>query len=333
MTQSFSHALRLLGRFWLEELGPTDLQLLRGLPELAETLPQLEPPALTNLAVEYQRLFGFNLPPYESVFLDPSAMLMAPATARLQQLYHQGDWLPPAKTRAGAPDHLGLELLALADWLAQARHDLSRRLQTEHLALWAPVFVTTLLRLDPHPFYARLAGLTLDMLLTLLPVEPAPAGVDPFPDLRPPPPKFRGSEEPWPQPQAALVEPDSLPLAVETGEFWAGWRPLLKRLLRSRDAGLYLTRTDIAHLGHALALPGALGERYQMLETLFRSAYQYDQLPALAQQLDRLFTQAETTYTALVDEYPAWAVYAAAWRARLNVTQLACTEQMGDPPL
>ena len=44
-------------------------------------------------------------------------MLMAPASDRVQALYRQAGWHIPDKSRAGAPDHLGLELLALADWL------------------------------------------------------------------------------------------------------------------------------------------------------------------------------------------------------------------------
>ena len=78
MTEPLAPALRILSHFWLEELRIDDLSLLQSLPELAETLPQTGTAELTDLSVEYQRLFGFNLPPYESVFIDPSAMLMAP---------------------------------------------------------------------------------------------------------------------------------------------------------------------------------------------------------------------------------------------------------------
>jgi len=80
MTGSFISALRLLGHFWLEEIKADDAETIAALPELAQTLPHIDSAALTDLAAEYQRLFGFNLPPYESVFIDPSVMLMAPAT-------------------------------------------------------------------------------------------------------------------------------------------------------------------------------------------------------------------------------------------------------------
>jgi TorA maturation chaperone TorD len=329
MTQPLAPALRILSRFWLEELRVADLPLLESLPELAETLPQTGAAALTDLAVEYQRLFGFNLPPYESVFVDPSAMLLAPATERVQQSYRQGGWTPPPGTRTGAPDHLGLELLALADWLAQGQIEPAARLQRRHLALWTPVFSLTLPRLDPHPFYARLAELTLDLLLATLPAQPLPPGSDPFPNL-PPPPKFRGSEEHWPpagfepapggEAAAPITPPDEPPESIPT------LRPILKRLLIPRRAGFYLTRQDIARLGRALELPGSMGDRYRMLETLFRAAQQYELLPALIKQLDGLIAQVEKEYITLAGEYPAWSRYAAAWHERLAATRTSLAE-------
>jgi len=259
-------------------------------------------------------------------------MLMAPATERVQGLYQETGWAPPAGARAGAPDHLGLELLALADWLDQGPTEVADRLQTRHLALWVPIFVLTLPRLDPHPFYTRLAELTLDLLLTLLPANPVPPDLDPFPDL-PSPPKFRDTEESWSQFESAALEPDSSPSSDETDEIRAGLRSLIKRLLRPREAGLFLTRDDIARLGLTLDLPGAMGDRYRMLETLFRSAQQYDQLPSLSQQLSRILTEADSTYAALADDYPAWTVYAKAWQKRLTATQTVFTELIIDSSL
>ncbi|MDX1524045.1 MAG: molecular chaperone TorD family protein, partial [Anaerolineae bacterium] len=151
MLDSFAPALRVLGYFWLEEVRPDDAGTIALLPDLAGTLPNYEPDTLDQLAVEYQRLFGFNLPPYESVFIDPSVMLMAPATQLVQQLYQAGGWVPPTDTRAGAPDHLGIELLALADWLDAGRTDLAEQLHLFHLAVWVPPFMLALTSLRPHP--------------------------------------------------------------------------------------------------------------------------------------------------------------------------------------
>ena len=169
MANPITTAYRILGHFWLEEIKADDADTIAALPELAQTVPNTAAGTLTGLAVEYHRLFGFNLPPYESVFIDPSSMLMSPATERVQALYRQGGWQLPPNVRAGAPDHVGAELLALAHWLDSSHLDLAHRLHTRHLALWAPVFTTTLWRLTPHPFYQTLGTLTVAMLLSTLP--------------------------------------------------------------------------------------------------------------------------------------------------------------------
>lgn len=312
MPHPIPETLRLLGRFWLEEVQPEDVTLLAALPELAQTLPATDPASLTDLAVEYQRLFGFNLPPYESVFVDPSAMLMAPATRRVQALYEQANWTPPAGVRTGAPDHLGLEILALADWLSQGRPESARQLHTRHLALWAPALVLILRRLGPHPFYAALGELTLDTLLAALPAGPVPAGLDPFPTL-PPPPIYtdRGVPSP-PEPEGKQKE--------------VGLRDIVARLLTPCRAGLFLTREDIGQISRALDLPPVMGERRRMLETLFRLAGQYDLVPALFDRLGQLLQEADSGYKQWQAGYPLWTPYARAWRHRLASTQTVLAE-------
>lgn len=320
-------ALRLLAHFWLEELKPDALPTIAALPELAETLPNLNATGLADLAVEYQRLFGFNLPPYESLFVDPSAMLMAPATERLQQLYQEAGWQPPANVRAGAPDHLGLELLALAGWLETGQLDLAHRLQVRHLALWLPPFVLALRRLQPHPFYARLGELTLELILTTLPKTSLPLDDEPFSDLSSgfeqenkrvgEQGEEENLEELFPdlaslpgQAESALEEPDELSL-----------RDVIKQLLPPCRLGLYLSREDIAWISRALGSPGVMGERARMLASLFRFAGQYDLLPTLFGQLDRILIETDRAYQALALEFPSWSPYAKAWRDRVAVAR------------
>jgi TorA maturation chaperone TorD len=313
MNSSILTALQILSHFWLEEVRPEDLPIITALPELADTLPQTDEAALAELAVEYQRLFGFNLPPYESVFIDPSVMLLAPATARVQSLYQQAGWTPPANVRAGAPDHLGLELLALAEIEAKAKEELkqlAQQLQTRHLALWSPAFILTLRRLTPHPFYATLADLTLDLLLTTLPpnsqftIHHSLFTIDLFPLLPPPPVYDR---------EGRLIPPDQREPETEI-------RSLVKQLLTPCEAGLFLTREDIARLSRALDLPLVVGERLYMLETLFQLAGQYELVPALLEQLRQLLENVEIAYQGWAEVYPQWTPYAESWRRRVADT-------------
>lgn len=338
MTNPIIPALRLLGHFWLEEIKPADVETIAALPELAEALPDTSPATLDELAVEYQRLFGFNLPPYESVFVDPSAMLMAPATELVQSLYRRGGWQPPGGTRSGAPDHLGLELLAWADWLEAAQTDLAQQLHTRHLALWGPLFIVTLRRLKPAPFYALLSDLTLDLLLTTLSHNSVPSAETLFPEL-PLPSVYRDSEEPLDEIETYLSDegaydprtPVTARLGAKESETAESstLRWLVKRLLPPRQAGLFLTREDLARLSRVLDLPVIVGARFRMLESLFRQAGQYDIVTDLFDQLGQLVLESQATYEDLAAEYPAWVPYAQAWQSRLATTEAVLEEHRG----
>ncbi|GAB4456125.1 MAG: molecular chaperone TorD family protein [Anaerolineae bacterium] len=326
MTNPITTAYRLLGHFWLEEVKPDDTATIVALPELAQTLPNIDAAALSQLAVEYQRLFGFNLPPYESVFIDPTAMLMAPATERVQRLYGQAGWQPPEGTRSGAPDHLGLELLALADWQDAGQTGLAAQLHQQHLALWLPAFAQTLRRLKPHPFYAALADLTEELILSTLPQSAAADNDDPFPQL-PPPPVFRGSgpDEFAGTPAAGQGEAlTPLPPSGEeqaAGEEAVRLRDIVKRLLPPCDTGLYLTREDIARMAQALNMPASMGDRYKMLETLFRQAGEFDLLPRIFHQFNAILDTAHLNFEQQAESYPRWQRYAIAWQRRLDDTK------------
>lgn len=336
MTAPVAIALKILSQFWLEEIRSDDAEIITALPELAQTLPNLDSATLTKLAVEYQRLFGFNLPPYESVFIDPSAMLMTPATRRVQLLYQQGEWNPPPEARTGAPDHLGLELLALASGLETSQTEspvvsggrevknqvFTRHLQAQHLALWVPPFVLALHRLAPHPFYAVLGNLTLDLILSTLPDQSISANSDPFPNL-PPVASYREVDELINSnsgydllSDAFASQPDK-----EVQIYEISLRDIIKQLLPPCKAGLFLTREDIACIGRALNSPGVMGERYRMLDNLFRFAGQYDLVPKLFDQLIQTLDEAGSAYQTLAIEYPTWTLYAHAWQHRLASTQ------------
>jgi TorA maturation chaperone TorD len=340
---------RVLAHFWLSEVRSADIDALAALPDLAATLPDTNPAALTDLAVEYQRITGFSLPPYESVFVDPSAMLMAPATARVEALYRAAGWAPPAGARIGAADHLGAELLALADWKdaggRESRYtSFASQLHTQHLALWVPVWVEALADVRPHPFYARMGELTLALVLGTLPEAGLPVGIDPFPDL-PPPPVYRASDDGTGRAESGHPGEHDRPDPGSTGESNAAGpnaagsnavessdtslRAVLRHLLTPRDAGLYLTRDAIAAIGRTIDLPIALGERRFALDALFRAAGQYDRVPVLLAALGERVDRADSTFTAWADVYPLWQAHGGAWRMRLARTRALLTD-LGD---
>lgn len=331
-------ALRLLGRLWVEELRPEDLASLGRLPELADALGGAGSADLTDLAAEHQRLFGFNLPPYESLYLDPSGLLGAPATQRVAQRLQAAGWTAPAGWRAAAPDHLGLLLRATGELLAAgdaASAGAAQALLTEHLALWAPLCIAGLRRLAPHPFYQALGALTLGVLLNALPEEGLRADLPELPEA----PHYQGSDaaipgsEPPPagpppsEPAPSPLPPWAVPLSAAPAE--APSRDLdglVQDLLLPRASGLYLTRRDIAGLAHGLGLTAPAGERRRMLASLLRGAGGLGLADPVLRHLDALLAEEAANLGAWAEAWPAWAPVARLWTARLAARRAELAE-------
>lgn len=324
-------ALRLLGRLWVEELQPEDLASLGRLPELADALGGAGSADLAELAAEHQRLFGFNLPPYESLYLDPSGLLGAPATDRVAARFHTAGWTPPAGWRAAAVDHLGFQLRAIGDLLAAgepAAAEAARTLHTEHLALWAPLCIAGLRRLAPHPFYQALGALTLGVLLNALPEEGLRADLPELPDA----PLYLDSE--------ALAEMEAMRGGAGSDlPAWAVPLPpaearahardldsLVQDLLLPRASGLYLSRRDIASLAHGLGLTAPAGERRRMLASLLRGAGAMGLADPVLRSLDGLLAEEAANLRAWGEAWPAWAPVADLWASRLAARRAELAE-------
>ena len=350
--------LRRLGWWWLRELRAADVGALRaaeGDPRLAQLRQALAPlvdeasgeadaEAIDRLAAEHQRLLGFAVPPYESVFVDPSTMMMAPATARVSALYRRIGWRVPDAARAGAPDHVGAELLALAEAIDGGDDDAAAALLFDHLALWAPAFLDAVGRARPAPFYAALAEVTLHALMGLLsggglgPAEEAEMAADPFPTL-PPAPRYRGT---------GMAIPQEAGGPFDVGQGWvtaqedhedhrpddgqdAGegtddaqdlrLRDLVRRLLTPREAGLWLGRADAMQLSGQLGVPTAIGNRAAMLEAMLRAAGSQDAATAAFDGLLARIEASDARYGSWAEQWPAWRRYADAWRGRLAGTR------------
>jgi TorA maturation chaperone TorD len=155
--------LQVLGDSWLLEPDPTLLERLAALPPLSDSASQASP---ESLAVSYSELFLTMIPPYASLFLSEDAMLNADAAEEAQRLYVRAGFDIAAEWRAGAADHMGVELHFLAFLLSRASADSSRFLK-EHVLIWAPVCCLAVERARVEPLYTGIARLTLDVLLAL----------------------------------------------------------------------------------------------------------------------------------------------------------------------
>lgn len=155
--------LRVLGDAWLRE--PDDVLLAR-----LAALPSLEAVATTSvpdeLAVAYAELFLQAIPPYASLFLSEDAMLNSDAAERAQRSYGRADFTIESEWRAGAADHLGVELHFIAH-LLDMESPARKTFLNEQVLSWAPVCCLAVARAEGAPFYSGLATLTRDVLLAL----------------------------------------------------------------------------------------------------------------------------------------------------------------------
>lgn len=336
--------LRLLARLWLAEPDADLLAVLRHAPALAEHVPAAGGDAArVDLAVAWLDLVSRHVPPHESVFVDPSAMLDAPATARFRATLASAGWSPPPGLRVPAVDHLGVSLLALTEL-----GDAGAPILTDHLLVWLPLFADAVAAAGPavHPLYSAAARATVDAVLTLgdrLPLDRLPVRLDDVVPLLPPRPLYRSNDRgdgpagSWLDDVSARGDrsaddsSDSASDDAADEAFVEGvpggasvrLRDVLDALLYAVDAGLYLGRADIAAVAAAVDLPLGLGDRRAMLRGLFESAGRYDAIVPLIDALDARWAAAGARYAAWREAHAAWAVYEAAWRARLDATREA----------
>ncbi|MEO8082220.1 MAG: molecular chaperone TorD family protein [Ardenticatenales bacterium] len=336
--------LRLLARVWLAEPDDEVMAALRTAPAVAEHVPAAGGDAVrVDLAVAWLDLVSRHVPPHESVFIDPSAMLDAPATARFRATLAAAGWSPPPGLRVPAVDHLGVSLLALTEL-----GDAGTPILTDHLLVWLPLFADAVAAAGPavHPLYSAAARATLDAVLTLgdrLPLDRLPVRSGDVVPLLPPRPLYRSNDRgdgpagPRLDDVAALDGRSADDAADNTSDdtsdkmFVDGvpggasvrLRDVLDALLYAVDAGLYLGRADIAAVAAAVDLPLGLGDRRAMLRGLFESAGRYDAIVPLLDALDARWAAAGARYAAWREGHAAWAVYEAAWRARLDATRAA----------
>ena len=301
-----------LGRVLREGVTPPAASVLRQIPALAPLLA--DPFDADSAAADHQGLFGFNLFPYEGVFLDPDAQLGGPATDRLLRAYGRLGYSPPTASLSG--DHLGCQLDLLA-FLSAAEADaladdlapeaariagLTRDFLDNHLLRWLAPLQAALAG-QANPFYAALGAL---VAATVLDQRLALGGAPQLPPLPAPPD----------------------PLADESARL----RDIAAYLLAPLSSGVYLSRDDIAGLARALQLPRGFGNREQMLLNLLRSAAQYDQADALLTVLTALFADRRAYYAAQAAAWPALRPVWQPWETRgaatvrnlaLMATQLA----------
>ncbi len=234
----------LLGRAIRSGLDGAVLAQLRTVEAMAAHLgPELD---LEAAAARHQSVFGRQVLPWESVWLDPESRLDGAAAGRLRRLLQRAGLVTPVEL-ATEPDHLGNELR----WLARAcgaevaagddphegarARQVQRDLLDQHLLRWLPPLSVAASRADDG-WCAALVQLAL-----ALATEHRRA--------------LGGPPTPWTLPPAALE-------------------------LESR-CGVLLSHDDLRAHGRRSEVPGGFSSRSRVLETRIRAAGQLGRSAAL----------------------------------------------------
>ena len=299
-----SRAYALFAGLYLEGLTDETLAYVEAIPELVGAMPG--PFDADGAAADHQQLFGFDIFPYQCIFLDPSGLLGGDVAEEVLGSYKEAGFSVQGRDGLAGEnaDHIGQELRFLAflcgeeaeAWesglppMARRTAALQREFLDRHLLRWLPPLVVAI-RQQENPFYTILAQLTLELAADhRAGLEPSPAAGFQLPE----PPKLLEDEQ-------------------------TGLKEIVTYLLTPVYSGIYLGRDDIGRLARQRALPRGFGGRQQMLLNLLRSAANYDGVDTVLDALQEVIAGWATAYGEMAAE-PALKSSAKLWRSRANET-------------
>lgn len=308
-----SRAYGLLSQLHLIGVTAQNLAQVRAIPELATHLGS--PFEVDEAAADHHHLFGFNVHPYQSYFVDPAGLLGGPVAEGVAQAYQLMGF--QADLAGESADHIGLELgflaflcAAEAEALEDGQAAIARQMADhqlvfmgDHLLLWIGP-LTLAVGQQGHGFYEALAQVTLDLVQ-----EHALALCS---RLRRP-----------------LADETSLPAAPAILEDEVtGLKEIAEFLLTPVYSGIYLSRDDIGRLARRQAIPRGFGDRRQLLLNLLRSAANYDALGDVIDNLAALTGRWLAGYDEMITQ--EWAgPFVAGWRARAAGTAAMLAQMRG----
>ena len=106
-----SHGYDFLGHLWLHGVTLDVVDMVAQIPELSPAL-DAAPADFDDLAATHQQILGFDVFPFQSIFLDPSGLLGGAQTDRVLHAYAAAGFDFATADTAG--DHIGHQLAFLA---------------------------------------------------------------------------------------------------------------------------------------------------------------------------------------------------------------------------
>ena len=297
MTQARHYSYSLFSQLFLEGITAVTLPIVQSIPELAGTLPVAFEP--DQAAAEHQAIFGFNVFPFESFFLDKTGLIGGSVTEAVARTYREAGF--QEESSATSPDHIGHELAFVAHLLSGDEsvyaHVLLSAFMQQHLLCWLPSFVLAVYK-QGNAFYAALSGL----MIALITDHVAELGLI----------------------ENAQFQLPAVPTLLQNDK--TNLKDISEFLTTPAYCGIYLGREDVARLARQLELPRGFGSRSQMLTNLMKTAVQYEQLPAMITTLQKLLAGWRQKYRELSGENPPVSYYAKLWEERAGETAVLLSQ-------
>ena len=317
-----SRLYHLLQQLYLDGVTSQSLPVVRALADLTVHLPSTTAADTDNstalvdqMAATHQELFGFNLFPYESIFLEQEGLLGSALSEEVATAYRAVGYTP--SPTAGAPDHIGEEVgilahlcAAEADAWEDGREEIAQHMMHEqlrfletHLLRWLTPCMTAIQRHD-DPFFAQLSQITTELV------------ADHYAGL---------------STQVAIEQKNSFATSdIPSSELLRDPQTSLKDiahfLTTPINSGIFFSRYLVNRMGRNHRLPRGFGSREQMLTNLLRTAAQYDALPDLLTSMKLELQEWQQAYQLVLDGHPAVADFVQQWIDRVQMTQRLLVE-------
>jgi len=287
-TLARARAHELFAELFTVGVSDSNSQYVKLIPELLPFLDEADLDYQDRMhESDHYEIFGKNIFPYESIFLDKEMNLGGEISESVTDFYQRIGYEPPTSENY---DHIGVQLSALG-YLSRLELELqekqnsqelnyNREAQIElldrHILQWMPMLNKALIS-QQNKFYSALCDLTLELLL---------------------------------EHRAILTEN----ILDNTFEAHDGGLRLLEDsktslkdiaiyLLTPALSGVFISHSEISRIAKLHDLPRGFGNRVQMLTNLFRIAAGYDALPQVLAEIKGILNSWIDYYDRLADKY------------------------------
>lgn len=275
--EAWGRAYALISRLLIGPVTADVWSRASAVPVLSDARGDL---SIDELGAAHYQLFGLEVFPYGSVFLEVDALASGARANTASELFMS--WGYRAATDAAA-DHLGVQLgflshLTRVELSAAMRNDAAQQavvatcaaefLDNHVLAYVVPLLAAT--HAAAVPVFTELVELAVHLVADHRSALAAPVVVSGLPT--------------WKSPVA---------------DDKAGLRDIAEFLLAPARSGVWISRGDVTQLGRDHDVPRGFGGRVQTLTNLLRNAGEYDQAGGVLQRLDDLLGARADAYASI----------------------------------